>query len=62
MIEIAMDNDLMFNGAAQEGVMFHMIGALSQYGKLGVVCIGKTKEAAMAFYDRTKEVLSENCR
>jgi hypothetical protein len=62
LVEIAMDNELMFNGASQEGVMFHMIGALSQYGKLGVVSIGKTPQDARNYYDRTKEVLSANCR
>ncbi len=62
LIEIAMDNDLMFNGASQEGVMFHIIGALSQYGKLGVLSIGKTPEKARGYYERTKEVLSMNCR
>jgi hypothetical protein len=62
LIEIAMDNELMYNGASQEGVMFHMIGALSQYGKLGVVSIGKTPQDARNYYDRTKEVLSLNCR
>jgi PGM1 C-terminal domain len=61
LIEIAMDNELMFNGASQEGVMFHMIGALSQYGKLGVVSIGKTPQDARNYYDRTKEVLHANC-
>lgn len=61
LIEIAMDNGLMFNGASQEGVMFHMIGALSQYGKLGVVSIGKTPQDARRYYERTKEVLSANC-
>jgi hypothetical protein len=32
---------LLYNGVTQSGVMFHMIGALSQYGKMGVVCIVK---------------------
>jgi hypothetical protein len=52
----------MYNGASQEGVMFHMIGALSQYGKLGVVSIGKTPADARSYYDRTKEVLFKNCQ
>jgi hypothetical protein len=62
LIDIAMDNELMYNGASQEGVMFHMIGALSQYGKLGVVSIGKTPADARSYYDRTKEVLFKNCQ
>jgi hypothetical protein len=41
-------------------VMFHLIGALSQYGKLGVVCIGKDDETVDRIYDRTVRVLEES--
>ena len=41
--------------------MFHMIGALSQYGKLGMVCIGKTILEAKEFYAKTIEVLDKEC-
>jgi hypothetical protein len=61
LIEIAIDNALMYDGATQEGVMFHMIGALSQYGKIGVVCIGETAERAMNFFNQTREVLMQAC-
>lgn len=57
MIDIAMCNGLLYDGSTQEGVIFHLISALSQYGKLGVVCIGTTPERARSFYDRTVEVL-----
>ena len=57
LIDIAMFHELHFDGAAQKGVMFHMIGALSQYGKMGVVCIGESPEEAYSFYTRTFEVL-----
>ena len=42
LIDIAMYHGLHYNGTLEEGVMFHLIGALSQHGKLGVVCIGST--------------------
>ena len=61
LIDIAMCNGIQFDGAKQTGVMFHMIGALSQYGKLGMVCIGKTVEEAKEFYTRTMEVLDKEC-
>lgn len=61
LIDIAMCNGIHFDGAKQTGVMFHMIGALSQYGKLGMVCIGKTIEEAKEFYVRTMEVLDKEC-
>jgi hypothetical protein len=61
LVDIAMVNDLHYDGTSQEGVMFHLIGALSQYGKLGVVCIGSTPERAKEFYDRIIEVLEKEC-
>ena len=41
--------------------MFHLIGALSQYGKLGVVCIGSSPERAKYFYTETVRVLNAEC-
>jgi len=57
LIEIATANDLLYDGSQQQGVMFHMIGALSQYGKLGILCIGATPERTMELYNKTVEVL-----
>jgi len=59
LIDIATCNRLQYDGARQSGVMFHMIGALSQYGKLGMVCIGRTVEEAKEFYSKTLEVLDK---
>ena len=61
LMDIAMYNRIQYDGARQTGVMFHMIGALSQYGKLGMVCIGKTLEEAKEFYIKTLEVLDNEC-
>ena len=61
LIDIAMVNDLHYDGTSQEGVMFHLIGALSQFGKLGVVCIGSTPERAREFYAKIAEVLEKEC-
>ncbi len=62
LIDIAMLNDLHFDGTHQEGVMFHLIGALSQFGKLGVICIGSSAERARMFYDRIVAVLDKEGR
>ncbi len=59
LIDIAMMNDLHFDGTHQEGVIFHLIGALSQFGKLGVICIGRTAERAKLYYDRIVSVLDK---
>lgn len=61
LIDIAICNHLQYDGASQQGVMFHIIGALSQYGKLGMVCIGKTPEDAKQYYYKTIEVLNKEC-
>jgi hypothetical protein len=59
LVDIAIDHNLMYDGSAQEGVMFHLLGALSQFGKIGVVCIGTSPERARSFYQRTVEVLDK---
>jgi len=61
LINITVCNKLLYNGVTQSGVMFHMIGALSQYGKMGVVCIGKTIDEAKAYFSKTIEVLDQEC-
>jgi hypothetical protein len=59
LIDIMTLNNLLYNGSTQEGVMFHMISALSQYGKLGVVCIGATPQRATDLYRETILVLNQ---
>ena len=61
LIDIAMCNQILYDSARQKGVKFHMIGALSQYGKLGMVCIGETVEEARDFYNKTIQVLDKEC-
>ena len=57
LLDVAVECGLHFHGATQEGVVFHLIGALSQFGKLGVVCIGETPRRAQALYEETVRVL-----
>jgi PGM1 C-terminal domain/ATP-grasp domain len=59
LLDIAMMNDLNYDGTSQEGVMFHLMGALSQYGKLGVVCIGSTPRRAKDFYERLVNIMDK---
>ncbi|MEP6947933.1 MAG: peptide ligase PGM1-related protein [Ginsengibacter sp.] len=61
LFDIAMFHSLMYDGASQEGVMFHLVGALSQYGKLGLVCIGDTPQKAKEYYDKVMYVLDNEC-
>lgn len=57
LIDIAICHNLHFDATTQEGVMFHMLGALSEFGKMGVLCVGKTPEKAIEYYQETVEVL-----
>jgi hypothetical protein len=61
LIDIAMYHSLMYDGASQEGVMFHLVGALSEFGKLGLVCIGSSAQRAKEFYDKTIRILDHEC-
>ena len=57
LVDLSVANELHFSGASQEGVVFHLIGALLEFGKLGVVCIGATLPRARRLFDRTVAVL-----
>ena len=61
LIDIAMCNHILYDSSKQTGVMFHMIGALSQYGKIGMTCIEKTPEVAKALYGTTIGILEASC-
>ena len=57
LVDIAVVNGLHFHAASSEGVAFHLIGALSEFGKLGVVCIGRDHARADSLYRNTVDVL-----
>lgn len=62
LIDITTYTNLHYNSSSNTGVVFHMIGALSQYGKLGVTCVGNSPEEAEALYERTLQTLDRECR
>ena len=62
LVDIAVDHGLHFDAATQQGVVFHLIGPLSQYGKLGTVCIGDSRENAEKFYHDTVAVLDREAQ
>ncbi len=59
LIDIAVFHNLHFHGATQQGVAFHLIGALSEFGKLGVLCIGDSPDNAYKLYQTTVDVLDK---
>lgn len=57
LIEQMVRHGLGYDPSKQTGALFHMIGGLSQYGKLGLTCIGDSEAEAEAVFDRTVTVL-----
>ena len=57
LVDIVVRHRLHFDPTTQQGVVFNLIGALSEFGKLGLVCIADTPAAAHALFDRTVAVL-----
>ena len=59
LIDIAVYHGLHFHAASERGVVFHLMGALSEFGKLGVVCIGDNLQQAQFLYKKTVAVLDQ---
>ncbi|TNE87004.1 MAG: ATP-grasp domain-containing protein [Deltaproteobacteria bacterium] len=59
LVDIAVYHGLHFHGPTERGVVFHLIGALSEFGKVGVVSIGDNPQQARFLYQRTMQVLDE---
>ena len=57
LIDIAVYNGLHFHGAEQQGVVFHLIGALSEFGKVGAVCVADSLDNARRLYGNAVAVL-----
>ena len=48
-----------YSHATGSGALFHMIGALSQYGKIGLTCIADSPAEAQRLFDHTAGVLDD---
>lgn len=59
LFEIIAKRRLGFRHAAGTGALFHMIGALSQYGKIGMTCIANSPAAAQELFERTTLALDD---
>ena len=62
LIEILTINRLHYSHGTESGVLFHLIGAVSQFGKLGVTAIANSPEEVDALYNYTLEVLDREAR
>jgi len=57
LVEILTFNKLHYSHGTESGVLFHLIGALSEFGKLGLTAIGNSHEEVDRLYAHTLEVL-----
>jgi hypothetical protein len=57
LVDILSVNRLHYSHGTESGVLFHLIGALSEFGKLGVTAIADSPEQANAIYEHTLAVL-----
>jgi len=59
LVDIAVYHNLHFHGPSERGVVFHLIGALSEFGKVGLVAIGDNPRQARFLHEQTLQVLDE---
>ena len=57
LIDIVTNNGLHYSYRTESGVLFHLIGALSEWGKLGVTVIANSRDEVNELYRRTLAVL-----
>lgn len=61
LIDVAVEHRLHFDQTSQLGVTFNLIGAISEFGKLGIVSIASSPAAAETLYQRTVGALDAAC-
>ncbi|CCQ54223.1 MULTISPECIES: peptide ligase PGM1-related protein [Crocosphaera] len=57
LMDIVAKHRLHFDSSNKTGTVFHLMGALSEFGKLGLTCIGNSLEEAEAIYEEVERVL-----
>jgi hypothetical protein len=57
LIDILTFNKLHYNHHTESGVLFHLIGAVSEFGKLGLTAIANSREEVDDLYQRTLGIL-----
>ncbi|MGF1496372.1 MAG: peptide ligase PGM1-related protein, partial [Elainellaceae cyanobacterium] len=62
LMDIIAHHRLHFNSATESGTAFHLMGCLSEFGKLGLTSIGNSREQAEAIHNQVVRVLDEETR
>jgi hypothetical protein len=59
LFDVAVRERLHFDQARQTGIVFHMMGTLTELGRVGLTSVGDTPEQADAGYRRAEHILLE---
>ncbi|MBE9169959.1 carboxylate-amine ligase [Pleurocapsales cyanobacterium LEGE 06147] len=62
LMDIIAQERLHFDSSTRTGSVFHLMGALSEFGKLGLTSIGDSLEQAQEIYYRVEEVLDRETK
>jgi hypothetical protein len=62
LFDIVARRGIHFDATSQTGVVFHMLSALGECGKLGLTAVGNTRAEADAIHERAIAVLDEEAR
>jgi PGM1 C-terminal domain len=62
LMDIIAHHRLHFDSGTETGTVFHLMGCLSQFGKLGLTSIGDSPQQAEEIYNKVIKVLDEETR
>lgn len=62
LMDIIAQERLHFDSSTRTGSVFHLMGALSEFGKLGLTSIGNSLEEAQAIYNHVEAVLDRESK
>ncbi|MGF1571248.1 MAG: peptide ligase PGM1-related protein [Nodosilinea sp.] len=60
LMDIIVSKQLHFNSISGVGAAFHLMGCLSEYGKVGLTCIGTSPDHASEIYQQVVAALDES--
>jgi len=61
LIDVAIEHNLHFDRTTLQGVTFNLIGAVAEFGKLGIVSIARSAAEAETLYHRAVQALDAAC-
>ncbi|MDH6060884.1 peptide ligase PGM1-related protein [Chrysosporum bergii ANA360D] len=62
LMDIIADHRLHFDSGTETGTVFHLMGCLSEFGKLGLTSIGDSPQQAEDIYNQVIQVLDEESK